>query len=289
MHIHTTRASLDAALGPARRAGRSIGFVPTMGALHRGHAALLAAARRDNDLVVASIFVNPLQFGPTEDFSRYPRSLEADTRLAAATGVDHLFVPSGAEMYPAGPPATRVEVGPIGEVGEGAWRPGFFSGVATVCLKLFHIVAPDRAYFGAKDAQQLAVIRQMVADLDLPLSVVGCPTVREPDGLAVSSRNAYLDPAARAAAPALAQSLFAAHRAAASGTTSAAGLRAVVEGHLAAVPEVKLQYAELFDPHTFGPLDEVDTEAILAGAVLVGGTRLIDNVAVQRVPAGVMR
>lgn len=287
MRTHTTRQSLEAALAPERRAGRRIGFVPTMGALHDGHASLMRAARVGSDVVVASIFVNPLQFGPGEDFSRYPRDLAADTRLAARAGVDHLFVPSAQEMYPAGVPSTRVEVGPIGQVGEGCWRPGFFSGVATVCLKLFHIVAPDRAWFGHKDAQQLAVIRQMVADLDLPVAIVGCPTVREPDGLAVSSRNAYLDGPSRRAAPALAQALFAAREAVDAGASSAAEVRRVVQEHLAAVPEVRLQYADLFDPDTFACRDEVGAAAILAAAAEVGGTRLIDNVTLERTLAGV--
>src|SRR5262249_27682239 len=165
-----------------------------------------------------SIFVNPLQFAPNDDFARYPRDLETDATLAAEAGADHLFAPDVAEMYPhepAGSIDTRIEVGPIGDVGEGAWRPGFFAGVATVCCKLFHIVAPDRAYCGQKDAQQLAVIRQVVADLDLPLEIVGCPTAREADGLALSSRNAYLDPEARRAAPALVAALMAAPDAAA--------------------------------------------------------------------------
>lgn len=286
MHTHTTRRSLQAALAPERRAGRSIGFVPTMGALHEGHASLMRAARAGSDIVVASIFVNPLQFGPAEDFSRYPRDLAADTRLAARCGVDHLFVPSAQEIYPAGPPATRVEVGPIGQVGEGRWRPGFFSGVATVCLKLFHIVGPDQAWFGQKDAQQLAMIRQMVADLDLQVAIAGCPTVREADGLAVSSRNAYLDPVARRVAPALAHALFAAREAVDAGVSSAAEVRRVVRDHLAAVPGVRLQYAELFDPDTFACRDEVGEAAVLAAAAEVGGTRLIDNVVLERALAG---
>jgi pantoate--beta-alanine ligase len=287
MHTHTTRRGLEASLAPERRAGRRIGFVPTMGALHDGHASLMRAARAGSDVVVASIFVNPLQFGPAEDFSRYPRDLAADARLAARCGVDHLFVPSLQEMYPAGAPGTRVDVGPIGQVGEGRWRPGFFSGVATVCLKLFHIVAPDQAWFGQKDAQQLAVIRQMVTDLDLPVGVVGCPTVREPDGLALSSRNAYLNGPSRRAAPALAQALFAAREAVDAGASSAEEVRQVVQDRLAAVPEVRLQYADLFDPDSFACRAEVATVAILAAAAEVGGTRLIDNVVLERSLAGV--
>ena len=283
MKMHSTKQSLAAALAGERRQGRIIGFVPTMGALHEGHVSLMRRARGENDVVVASIFVNPLQFAPTDDLARYPRNLEADAALAAEAGVDHLFAPEVAEMYPHGSIATRVDVGPIGDIGEGAWRPGFFAGVATVCCKLFHIVAPDRAYFGQKDAQQLAVIRQVVADLDLPLEIVGCPTVREPDGLALSSRNTYLDPEARRAAPALAAALMAARDAAASGEESAEELRWIVKTCLEAEPGIRLQYVDLFDADSFSPQERLDGRGILAAAAYVGGTRLIDNVDV--VPA----
>ena len=278
MKTHSTKQALAAALSGERRDGRTVGFVPTMGALHAGHVSLLERARADNDVVVASIFVNPLQFGPSDDFARYPRDLEADAALAAGEGVDHLFAPDVAEMYPRGSIATRVDVGPIGDIGEGAWRPGFFAGVATVCCKLFHIVGPDRAYFGQKDAQQLAVIRQLVADLDLPVEIVGCPTVREHDGLALSSRNAYLDPEARRAAPALAAALMAARDAAAGGESSAAALRRIVEACLEAEPGIQLQYVDLFDPVTFSARERLEGRGVLAAAAYVGGTRLIDNV-----------
>ena len=278
MKTHSTKQSLVAALAGERRQGRTVGFVPTMGALHEGHLSLMRRARGENDVVVASIFVNPLQFAPTDDLARYPRNLEADAALAAEAGVDHVFAPEVAEMYPHGSIATRVDVGPIGDIGEGAWRPGFFAGVATVCCKLFHIVAPDRAYFGQKDAQQLAVIRQVVADLDLPVEIVGCPTVREPDGLALSSRNIYLDPEARRAAPALAAALLAARDAAAAGEESVAELRRIVETCLEAEPGVHLQYVDLFDPATFSARERLDGRGILAAAAYVGGTRLIDNV-----------
>jgi pantoate--beta-alanine ligase len=278
MKTHSTKHALAAALAGERREGRTVGFVPTMGALHAGHLSLLQRARADNDVVVASIFVNPLQFGPSDDFARYPRDLEADAALAAEAGADHLFAPDVAEMYPRGSIATRVDVGPIGDIGEGAWRPGFFAGVATVCCKLFHIVGPDRAYFGQKDAQQLAVIRQLVADLDLPLEIVGCPTVREHDGLALSSRNAYLDPEARRAAPALAAALMAGRDAAAGGEGSAAELRWIVGTCLEAEPGIHLQYVDLFDPATFSALERLDGRGVLAAAAHVGGTRLIDNV-----------
>ncbi len=278
MKTHSTKQLLAAALAGERREGRSVGFVPTMGALHEGHLSLLRRASADNDVVVASVFVNPLQFAPTDDFARYPRDLDADAALAAEAGVDHLFAPDVAEMYPRGSIATRVDVGPIGDVGEGVWRPGFFAGVATVCCKLLHIIGPDRAYFGQKDAQQLAVIRQLVADLDLPLEIVGCPTVREHDGLALSSRNAYLDPEARRAAPALAAALMAARDAAAGGEGSAAELRWIVQTCLEAEPGIHLQYVDLFDPATFSPRERLGGRGVLAAAAHVGGTRLIDNV-----------
>ncbi|HLJ06930.1 MAG TPA: pantoate--beta-alanine ligase, partial [Acidimicrobiia bacterium] len=295
MKTLTTRQELAAALAAERRglvpgappaSRRSIGFVPTMGALHQGHVSLIEAARAADDVVVVSIFVNPLQFGPTEDFDRYPRDLATDARVAADAGADYLFAPSVAEMYPAGATATRVEVGPIGEGGEGRYRPGFFAGVATVCVKLFSIVGPDRAYFGQKDAQQLAVIRQVVADLNLPLQIVACPTVRETDGLAVSSRNAYLDPEGRRAAPALARALRAAQHAAAAGEDDAAALTGIVAEALAAEPAVRLQYATVFDPETFAELPAVgECGAVLAAAAHVGSTRLIDNVALVVHPA----
>jgi pantoate--beta-alanine ligase len=292
MQTFTTRQGLAEALAVDRLAGRSIGFVPTMGALHAGHRSLIEAARAGSDIVVVSIFVNPLQFGPGEDFARYPRDLEADARIAEAAGCDYLFAPPVAEIYPDGGIVTRVEVGPIGEAGEGRFRPGFFAGVATVCVKLFGIVRPDVAYFGEKDAQQLAVIRQVVRDLNLPLAIAGCPTVREPDGLALSSRNAYLDPESRRAAPALARALGAARDAVAGGEDSAAELRSIVAAVLQTEPAVRLQYAEVFDPVSFAVRDRVGEAAILAAAAHVGPARLIDNAALVKVgavapPAGV--
>ncbi|HEU5003597.1 MAG TPA: pantoate--beta-alanine ligase [Actinomycetota bacterium] len=281
MKIHTAIAALRADLAAERRLGRSIGLVPTMGALHDGHRSLLRTARQRDDVVVGTIFVNPTQFGPSEDFDRYPRSFEADAAVMAADGADYLFAPSVAEMYPVGVPATTVQVGPIGEVGEGRWRPGFLTAVATVCVKLFSITTPDRAYFGEKDAQQLATIRQVVADLDLPLAVVGCPTVREPDGLARSSRNAYLTREERRAAPALARGLFAARSAARAGERDAAALTRRVADEIASEPAFTLQYVEVFDAARFVPLGRLDAPAILAAAAHLGGTRLIDNVALE--------
>ena len=281
MKTHTAIAALRADLTAERRLGRSIGLVPTMGALHDGHRSLLRQARTRDDIVVGTIFVNPTQFGPAEDFDRYPRTAEADAAAMAQDGVDYLFAPPVAEMYPAGTPPTRVEVGPIGELGEGRWRPGFLAAVATVCVKLFSIATPDRAYFGEKDAQQLATIRQVVADLNLPLEIVGCPTVREPDGLALSSRNAYLSPAERRAAPALAHALFQARSASREGVRAARALRAIVAHALANQPAITLQYVELFDAVRFVPRERLDAPAILAAAAHLGGTRLIDNVALE--------
>ncbi|MGH2733330.1 MAG: pantoate--beta-alanine ligase [Actinomycetota bacterium] len=280
MKIVRTKGELRRALGEERRQGRSIGFVPTMGSFHEGHLELMRRARRCCDCVVVSIFVNPFQFGPSEDFEGYPRDLDRDGELAAGIGVDWLFAPSVEEMYPGGTMAMRLEVGRIGEVGEGRWRPGFFSGVATVCLKLFHLVGADRAYFGQKDAQQLAVIRQVVAELDLPLEVVACPTVREADGLAASSRNVHLDAGARRAATALPHALLAAREAAAAGERSAEGLAAAVQESLGKEPGMRLQYVEVFDPETFEPVSEIRGPAVLAAAAFAGGVRLIDNVEV---------
>ncbi|MGH9196355.1 MAG: pantoate--beta-alanine ligase, partial [Acidimicrobiia bacterium] len=192
-----------------RAAGRTIGFVPTMGALHDGHLSLVRRARSENDRVVASIFVNPLQFGPKDDFKKYPRDLRGDSALAESAGADYLFAPEVDEMYPRGQIQTAIEVGEIGDVLEGHFRPGHFGGVATVCVKLFNIVSPDRAYFGCKDAQQLAVVRQVVRELDLPLEIVPCATVREADGVAMSSRNRYLSDEERKAASAIPRGLFA--------------------------------------------------------------------------------
>lgn len=275
------RAALDAAVEADRRAGRTIGLVPTMGFLHDGHLSLIRRARADNDRVVLTIFVNPLQFGASEDFERYPRDLERDLRVAAEGGVDYVFAPEVGDLYPGGDPATRVDVGRIGEIVEGALRPGHFSGVATVCLKLFNLTRPHRAYFGRKDAQQLAVIRQVVADLDVPVDIVACPTVREPDGLAMSSRNAYLDPAARAAAPVLARALRFAEEAAAAGERSAARLRTLIGSVVASEPSIRLQYVEVVNPASFEPIEAVEGRATVALAALVGSTRLIDNVGID--------
>lgn len=264
-----------------RSSGKTIGFVPTMGALHEGHLALVRRAISENERVVVSIFVNPLQFGPRDDFAAYPRDLESDAAKASKAGVDYLFAPKVDEIYPRGAIDTRVDPGPIGEVLEGHFRPGFFTGVATVCVKLFNLVAPDRAYFGQKDAQQLAVVRQVVSDLDLPLEIVACPTVREPGGLAMSSRNAYLSKEDRVAALVLSRALFEAEKSARSGERDAAALERLVTDLIAKRPGVRLQYVEVVDPDTFQAIDEISDRAVVALAAFVGKARLIDNVQID--------
>jgi pantoate--beta-alanine ligase len=284
------RHALAVAIEADRRAGRTIGLVPTMGFLHEGHASLIRRARSENDRVVLTIFVNPLQFGPSEDFERYPRDLDHDLHVAVEGGVDYVFAPEVADLYPRGTPATRIDVGRIGEIVEGVARPGHFSGVATVCVKLFNLTRPHRAYFGRKDAQQLAVIQQVVADLDVPVHIVGCPTVREPDGLAMSSRNAYLGPDERMVAPVLYQALRAAQGAAAAGERSAAALRSRVRSVLTSDPPtdlrhlmqlVRLEYVEVVNSDSFEPTETVEGRATVALAAVVGSTRLIDNVDIE--------
>ena len=264
----------------ARARGARVGLVPTMGALHEGHASLLRAARADGGLVVASIFVNPTQFGPTEDLSQYPRPLERDLEICRREGVGLVFAPSAAEMYPAGF-ATTVRVARMTEKMCGAFRPGHFDGVCTVVAKLLAIVRPDTAYFGEKDAQQLAVVRRMAADLDLGVEIRGCPTVREPDGLAMSSRNAYLSPAERRQALALSRSLAEAREAVLAGERDAGRLAAQVRQRLEAAEGVNLQYVAVVDPDTLEELARVGDKALVAVAAKVGATRLIDNVVLR--------
>jgi pantoate--beta-alanine ligase len=254
-----------------------LGFVPTMGALHDGHMSLVAMAARQCDAVAASIFVNPTQFGPNEDLARYPRPIEADLARLEAANVSVVFLPSPEEMYPAGF-ETSIQVGAIADRLEGAVRPGHFAGVATVVAKLFSIVAPDRAFFGQKDVQQTRVIMRMVRDLDLPVEIVIGPTVREPDGLALSSRNIYLDPAQRAQAPALSAGLRAAEQAFADGERDAGVLRRLIETAIAPTRGV-LDYVSVADPDTLAELDHVEAAgAIVSLAVRFGTTRLLDNV-----------
>ena len=259
-----------------RRAGGTVGFVPTMGYFHAGHRSLMRAARTDNDLVVVSLFVNPTQFGPNEDLAAYPRDVEGDTRVAGDEDADVLFTPSVEEMYPE-PGVTTVHVSGLTEGLCGARRPGHFDGVTTVVTKLFSIVGPCRAYFGRKDAQQLAVVRRMARDLDLPVEVIGCPLVREPDGVAMSSRNAYLTPEEREAATALSRSLRAAADAIDRGERNAGPILGVVRTTIAGEPHVELDYAVLVDAATLEPIEHIDRDALLAIAAFVGKARLIDN------------
>jgi pantoate--beta-alanine ligase len=254
-----------------RREGKSIGLVPTMGALHAGHLSLIQAARRENDVVVVSVFVNPLQFGPGEDFARYPRDFERDAKMLQAQEVDAVYRPSTEAMYPPGA-TTRVHVGDVSEPLEGAARPGHFEGVATVVTKLFAAVEPDRAYFGQKDAQQVAVVKRLVRDLDLGVEIRVQPIFREPDGLALSSRNVYLNAAERKAATALSAALRGAAQAYVSGERDPGRLRATLLSRLNAEPLVEVDYAELVDPATFR---KPGTLAVLAARI--GKTRLIDN------------
>jgi pantoate--beta-alanine ligase len=260
-----------------RAARRRIGLVPTMGYLHEGHLRLVDEARRRSDTVVMSLFVNPLQFGPTEDFLQYPRDLERDRALAAARGVDALFVPSTEAMYPSGA-EVRVVPGPTGDRWEGAARPGHFAGVLTVVAKLLHLVEPDVACFGRKDVQQAVLIAQMVRDLDWPVEVVVVPTVREPDGLALSSRNAYLDPEQRREATGLSGALQAAHAAWRGGETNAQRLEEIMRQHLARFVGVRLEYLAIVEPRTLAPVATVAADTVVALAARVGRTRLIDNI-----------
>ena len=260
-----------------RSAGRTVGFVPTMGAFHDGHVALMRRARDERHVVVVSIFVNPLQFGPGEDLSRYPRDEDRDLSMAGELGVDMVFAPSVEEMYPAGHPEVTVDPGPLGERLEGARRPGHFRGVATVVAKLFDVVGSSTAYFGEKDAQQLAVIRRMVRDLSLPIEVVGCPTVREPDGLARSSRNAYLSPDQREAAGCLFLALSEAAEMARGGERDAAALVAAMAREIGATPEARIDYAAVVDEETFEEVGTITRPARALVAARFGETRLIDN------------
>lgn len=256
--------------------GGSLGLVPTMGALHAGHLSLLAAARRQNTRVAVSLFVNPLQFGPHEDFARYPRDLAADRRLLESSGCDALFAPSVDEMIPPGC-ATTVDVGPLALPLEGQRRPGHFRGVATIVTKLLAIARPDRAYFGEKDAQQLAVIQRLVSDLDLPVQVCPCPVVRESDGLAMSSRNAYLTADERAAAPVLWRAMEEASRVWAGGERRGDRLEHAMRAVLDAQPLARTDYAVAVDPTTLEPIDRAHGPVRLLLAVFLGGTRLIDT------------
>jgi len=259
------------------RTGHSLGLVPTMGALHAGHLSLVARARTENDRVAVSIFVNPAQFGPNEDLAAYPRTPENDLRLLESLGVDAVWTPSPEEVYPPGF-QTFVSVDEVSAPLEGGRRPGHFRGVATVVAKLFNVFQPDRAYFGQKDAQQVAVIRRMVADLSFPVDVVVCPTVRDADGLALSSRNAYLSAAERRAAPVVHRALLAARAAFESGERNAGLLRAALTRTLAEEPLARPDYVSVADARTLLEIERIAGPALVSLAVRFGGTRLIDNV-----------
>jgi pantoate--beta-alanine ligase len=260
-----------------RHAGDDIGFVPTMGAMHAGHDSLLVRARKENRRVIASVFVNPAQFGPHEDFDAYPRPFEADRARLEQLGVDAVFHPSVDQIYPAAF-KTRVDPGPFAEVLEGKIRPGHFAGVLTVVLKLFNLTQPKRAYFGQKDFQQVVLVRQLVRDFNLPIRIVACPTIREPDGLAMSSRNAYLEPEQRAAAPAIHRAIDAAADAFDSGTTNPSELESVARSILEGVPELTIEYVVVVEETTLRTPERAIPGSVLAVAVKLGSTRLIDNV-----------
>jgi pantoate--beta-alanine ligase len=269
-----TSAEMTAWSRAARARGERIAFVPTMGALHAGHVALLAEGRKRGDKLALSIFVNPTQFGPNEDLARYPRDLPGDLAKAAGAGTDVAFVPEAADIYPAGF-QTTIEVRELSRGLDGASRPGHFAGVATVVAKLFNIVEPDVAIFGEKDFQQLAIVRRLCADLAMGIEVVGLPTVREPDGLAMSSRNAYLSPGERARSLTLSRALFAARDRAAAGERDA---KTLVDGARASLDVDRLEYLELCDAASLAPIARADGPSVLLIAAFIGPTRLIDNV-----------
>jgi pantoate--beta-alanine ligase len=274
-NIHSV-ADMSAWSRRTRAAGKIIGLVPTMGFFHEGHLRLMRMCREQADLVVVSLFVNPIQFGPKEDLAHYPRNLAKDTSLARAEGVAVLFLPDSEDLYPAGF-QTRVQVGSLTQVLCGLQRPGHFEGVATIVAKLFHIIEPHCAVFGEKDYQQLAVIRRMVADLNMQVRVLGYEIVREADGLAMSSRNSYLSADERRSAPCLFQALEMARRLVAHGMIDADRIRGEILKHLSTFPHVRMEYVEIIDRDSLRPCAQATQTALLAMAATVGGTRLIDN------------
>jgi pantoate--beta-alanine ligase len=285
VEVTASRERFREACAEARAGGSRVGFVPTMGALHAGHAALLEAAHDANPFVAVSVFVNPLQFGPAEDLATYPRPHEEDRATAAAFGCDVLFSPGEEDMYPRGRPEITVDAGPLGERLEGASRPGHFRGVLTVVAKLLNLAGPCRAYFGEKDAQQLALVRRMVDDLDFPVEVEAVPTVREIDGVALSSRNAYLSEEERAAAPALFDALSIAAQLARQGERDADILRAEMARRIGLEPLARLDYAAIVDDQTWDDLKSLGGSSARAlVAARIGATRLIDNVRLPVTP-----
>jgi pantoate--beta-alanine ligase len=282
MLICTTATEMQAACrdlrnsAPGQSLGHTLGLVPTMGALHAGHLSLVSAALAECDSVAASIFVNPTQFAPGEDYESYPRAFDEDCRKLESAGVHLLFAPSAADMFPPDN-TTFVDPGDIATRLDGASRPGHFRGVATIVARLFHIVAPDRAYFGQKDAAQVAVLRRMVRDLNFPVHLAVCPIVRESDGLALSSRNRYLSPDERTPALILSRALAAADCLARAGETNAETLRAAILSVFSADPQTRLDYAAIVDPETLLPIPDITHGALIAAAAYIGTTRLIDN------------
>ncbi len=280
MLVVQTIAEARTALRKLRAAGKIIGLVPTMGALHAGHLSLVRAAQAQTDAIAVSIFVNPTQFGPKEDFGKYPRTFEADCALLEAEGVELLFAPGADEIYPAGA-STFVDVEGVSNRLDGASRPGHFRGVATVVAQLFHIIQPDKAFFGQKDAAQVAVLRKMVRELHFSLELVVCPIVREPDGLAMSSRNRYLSAEERAQALVLSRALRVVEARVAAGETDPQRLIEAGLGEIASEPGVRVDYFRIVDPDTLEDVPDLQGGALVAVAALVGATRLIDNVVIE--------
>jgi len=281
MEIIETIGQMKRIIRNLQQEGKKIGFVPTMGYLHEGHLSLVRACRRENDIAVVSIFVNPIQFGPQEDFDRYPRDLSRDQALLEKEKVDYLFYPSAQEMYPAGY-RTYVEVTGLQDVLCGRSRPGHFRGVATVVLKLFNIVRPDVAYFGQKDAQQAVIIRRLVRDLNLDVEIRVMPIVRDGDGLALSSRNTYLSAEERKASLAIPRSLEVARRLMEEGERDASVIKARIEEIIKAEPLLRIDYIEIVDPEELQPIEKITDEALIALAVYCGETRLIDNLRISK-------
>jgi pantoate--beta-alanine ligase len=277
MKICNTIEDMRTSCRAAKHRGKRLGFVPTMGALHEGHLSLVRTARASCDAVAASIFVNPTQFGPNEDLTKYPRTFERDRELLEKEGVELLFAPSVEEMYPAGAVTWITVEGLSGKL-DGRSRPGHFRGVTTVVAKLLHIVEPDAAFFGQKDAAQVAIVRRMVRDLNFPVEIVACPIVREPDGLAMSSRNAYLDPQQRKQALALHRALLRVQKSWEAGEREAEKLLAGGRDELAKEKSVRLDYLEVVDPDSLDSINGADQGALVAVAAFVGTTRLIDNI-----------
>jgi pantoate--beta-alanine ligase len=280
MQIIKTIAEMRSACRSVRGAGKRLGLVPTMGALHAGHLSLVRAARSSCDVVAASIFVNPAQFGPNEDLAKYPRTFERDRELLEKAGVEFLFFPSAEEMYPAGA-TTWVTVDGLSDKLDGRSRPGHFRGVTTVVSKLFHIIEPNAAFFGQKDAAQLAIIRQMVRDLNFPVEVIACPIVREPDGLAMSSRNAYLDTEQRKQSLVLYRSLQKVRKSWGEGERAAVRLAAIGRKEIATEKGVRLDYFEIVDLNNLEPVEDEADGSLVAVAAWVGDTRLIDNLVLR--------